>query len=722
MSALLGFATLVASSAFISASSAEVFYQPKIDFRYKLGNERTLGSTELFAPLVASKNELLFLDMRAVVDDNGASEGNLGFGYRSVQCCSQLGPYIRGVYGFFDRRRSANDNYFSQVTLGAEVLSKDWDFRANIYMPFSNGKAVRQTASTTRLAGSGIFVDSGTFKEKALRGHDAEIGYRLFPEGRIYAGGYQFVGGGVPNITGVRGRLEWDVSKHINLGLESQHDPVRGNNSFAEVRLSIPFGPEPQEQATGIYKRMTTPIVRDIDVVTREKQAPDISTFAVQNTATGLAQNVYYVDNTAAAAGDGSVETPFDSLADAEAAAGAGDIIYVAYGDGTNSNMDAGITLNADGQKLIGSGVDFTFDTSNMNFNSAALPLKGDALTLQSAGTAPVITNLAGDGITVSADNIEIAGLTVDGATAQGISISNNVGTNVHDITLNNNVLSGINAIYTTADVYDLTLNNVDIDGGPATGTGINMQGLNNPSFEGNFNNVTVSDYLARAVNFDLDSSGATSLTVTNSSFTGDAGGFQGVFNYELTGGQNSLVMHNNSFLGGGSGGNGLYISSTGAIANIDLQQNTIDSAGSTGLFFFNFTTSVLTANISNNTMTNNAGAGLALGNLSTGGGLFVKVEGNTIANNTQDGFSAINFGGDTLENFDFGGGTQGSLGLNRIYGNGDDDIDLNINPATTITAENNWWGVGTGLNPVNTNLTNGNIDADPFLTADPNP
>ena len=863
MGALLGFATLVSSSAFVSASATagEVFYQPKVDFRYKLGNERTLGSTELFAPLVASKNELLFLDMRAVVDDNGASEGNLGFGYRSVQCCSQLGPYVRGVYGFFDRRRSANDNYFSQVTLGAEVLSKDWDFRANIYMPLSNGKVVRQTASTARLAGSGIFVDSGTFKEKALRGYDAEIGYRLFPEGRIYAGGYQFVGGGVPNITGVRGRLEWDVSKHINLGLESQHDPVRGNNSFAEVRLSIPFGPAPQEKATGIYKRMTTPIVRDIDVVTREKQAPDISTFAVQNTATGQAQNVYYVDNTAAAAGDGSVETPFDSLADAEAAAGAGDIIYVAYGDGTNTNMDAGITLNAAGQKLIGSGVDLTFDTTGMSFSSAALPLEGTALTLQTATQAPVMTNLAGDGITVSADNIEVAGLTVDGATSNGVLVTDATDARIHDMTLDNNAFSGAGFTYNTAGTYQLNVNNVTADANQTgfsvtadtgadatvianavsstnstnvglvlatTGSGvadvqvtdlvsendvsgvsinafgssqvaftmnqsdvvnttsagvnslvsgntasltidlndvailgsgsssfvqnsvlasyteinatsltinadnigvadIDINGLVGSSVAATFDNLNLMSHQNNGLDFAMIGPVASSLTVTNSVLNDD-----NTANYllavNLNGGQNNVVVTDTTIRNGGSASSSVIIVPTGtSVADVVFQNNTVEDSNNAGVSIYNGGTAVLTADISNNIFTGNVDDALAIGTVSaTGGSVAAKIEGNTVTGNGAGFAPAALFGTISASDVDFGGGTQGSLGLNRVFNNGGVDFNtyLSNGGGDTISAENNWWGVGTGLNPANINVVigGGTIDADPFLATDPNP
>ena len=71
---------------------------------------------------------------------------------------------------------------------------------------------------------------------------------------------------------------------------------------------------------------------------------------------TGLAYNVFHVDNLAAAGGDGSVENPFDNLLAAETASSTDDIIFVREGGGTTRNMNLGITLQ-DRQLLLGDGV-----------------------------------------------------------------------------------------------------------------------------------------------------------------------------------------------------------------------------------------------------------------------------------------------------------------------------------------------------------------------------
>src|ERR1044072_9692668 len=69
-----------------------------------------------------------------------------------------------------------------------------------------------------------------------------------------------------------------------------------------------------------------------------------------------LPGRVWYVDNTAATDGDGSMVAPFDRLARAERAADAGDTIYVFRGDRTSRGLNGGVRLRPR-QRLVGSGV-----------------------------------------------------------------------------------------------------------------------------------------------------------------------------------------------------------------------------------------------------------------------------------------------------------------------------------------------------------------------------
>ena len=75
-----------------------------------------------------------------------------------------------------------------------------------------------------------------------------------------------------------------------------------------------------------------------------------------------VGSRVVYVENDAAAGGDGRSNAPFDTLAEADAAAGAaGDTIYVFAGDGSATNLGGGVSL-LDRQRLLGASNDLVVD------------------------------------------------------------------------------------------------------------------------------------------------------------------------------------------------------------------------------------------------------------------------------------------------------------------------------------------------------------------------
>src|SRR5262245_52328044 len=139
-----------------------------------------------------------------------------------------------------------------------------------------------------------------------------------------------------------------------------------------------------------------------------------------QRQAAGRAR-VWYVDNTAAPDGDGSLVAPFDRLARAERAADAGDTIYVFRGDGTARGLDAGIRLRPY-QRLVGSGAPLAVA------GEAPLPAGERSLLAAASGPAVVLADhvrveglaiTAADGVAIAGDGIGdawLSGLHVDGA------------------------------------------------------------------------------------------------------------------------------------------------------------------------------------------------------------------------------------------------------------------------------------------------------------------
>lgn len=274
-----------------------------LDLEGRWGEGRALGDVGIFTPLWQSPMSIFFADIRGKLDNRDSAEGNFGLGLRHML----PGGWNFGAYGFFDYRRSESGRFFHQATFGVEALSADWDLRANGYFPFGDtekGSRVGGGAPFAELANGTIqVVTPGTFElvERALRGADAEVGWRLpvFPaeslaQLRAYAGGFWFEGGtDVGDIYGPRGRLELSFDDALGiggarftLGGEVQHDNLRGTQAYAMARLRVPLQAVDRAapRLTAQEARMTERVVRDVDIVVGQRSnqvTPEIREAAV---------------------------------------------------------------------------------------------------------------------------------------------------------------------------------------------------------------------------------------------------------------------------------------------------------------------------------------------------------------------------------------------------------------------------------------------------------
>ncbi|MCE7998757.1 MAG: hypothetical protein HEP70_07860 [Rhodobiaceae bacterium] len=260
----------------VSAVAAEGDkWRPYVDVEGKLGTDRNLGEVGLFVPLGQSQDSLLFGNLITRFDDQDSFEGNIGLGYREIVD----GNYILGGYAFFDRRKSASDNYFNQITAGAEFMTDVWTARGNVY--FADNDLAPTGGGVVTQTGTQIFVQSNM--EGALSGFDAEVG-RVIPLGLEdvtltgFAGGFHFGRSGFEEVSGPRGRAElsfnnlWDTvlpsGTQLRFGAEVQHDDVRDTQGFFSARLRVPlFGGSSSSNLSVLEQRMVDPVVRDIDVV-----------------------------------------------------------------------------------------------------------------------------------------------------------------------------------------------------------------------------------------------------------------------------------------------------------------------------------------------------------------------------------------------------------------------------------------------------------------------
>lgn len=262
---------------------------PHIDFEVKPGTKRSLGEADLFVPLAQDDRTLYFGNLRGRFDDRESREGNLGLGVRRMY----EGGWNFGAYGYYDRRRSSTGNYFNQVTLGGEALGRDWDFRGNVYLP--QGDRIRNLGTTgggapfAAISGGTVQIitpGSVTSEERAVKGHDVEIGWRMpvfdadnRRQLRFYAGGFRF-SDHVVEVSGPRVRLEytaadlsglWDGAQLV-VSAEAQNDNARGDQAFLGVRLRVPLGNTSKApRLTAQERRMTAAVMRDVDIVTQSR-------------------------------------------------------------------------------------------------------------------------------------------------------------------------------------------------------------------------------------------------------------------------------------------------------------------------------------------------------------------------------------------------------------------------------------------------------------------
>ena len=205
--------------------------------------------------------------------------------------------------------------------------------------------------------------------------------------------------------------------------------------------------------------------------------------------------SVWFIDNSAAVSGNGTQNSPFNSIAAFNLAQGtangpdAGDFIYLRFGTGTYSEAD-GINL-ATGQTLIGQGQN--------------LVVNGVTIEVGSAGLTPTIqvTGAGGEGVLL-AQNSTLSGFNISTTNAAADGIEDGGGT-VGTLTISNVSIAG------TGQAVDIdqggTLN---VTLASVTSTGSSEEGIQLAGVAGSFTASTVSLNGMTGDGIDLDNNSAT--------------------------------------------------------------------------------------------------------------------------------------------------------------------------------------------------------------------
>ena len=474
---------------------------PHIDLEAKPGSKRTLGEVDLFLPLSQDARTLVFGNLRARLDNQSSYEGNFGAGVRRMYD----GGWNLGAYGYWDHRRSGNGNFFDQATLGAEALGRDWDFRANAYVPVGTRAYALTPESTAAVSGASVQVTTAFREERALKGFDAEAGWRapIFDSEagrqlRLYVGGYRFSDAGTL-VEGPRLRAELTLDElswfgkgtRLFLGAEAQKDDARGSQTFLSVRLRIPLGKEgtSSRSLSAQERRMTAPVMRDVDIVTQNRVA---STLVEAATQTSGGQTLTVVDS--------GTTTTTAALNTALANAGANTVVL----SGT-FNTNAQVTM-AVGQTLIGGG---SLAVRSASGRTATLSLPGATIAAGANATFRALVML---------NDTSLIGMTVtnnySAGTSNAVTAQNRSGVTIRNSTLTSTGTAGTYVLDALTATNMVIVGNT-ITANPSAGTaiGIRTESANNITIADNTIATTVTPankYAITGNNFTVFAAGST--------------------------------------------------------------------------------------------------------------------------------------------------------------------------------------------------------------------
>ncbi|MGE5196229.1 MAG: inverse autotransporter beta domain-containing protein [Anaerolineae bacterium] len=574
-----------------------------------------------------------FLDARGHLFDDGKWATNAGVGFRAI-----LGSRAYGFNTYYDYRNTHRWHY-NQIGIGLETLGTLWDIRINGYLPV--GKKISAPYHTKFADFSGHHMILSQKRQFAMKGADAELGFH-FGKTQLFdfyaaAGPYYYKGPLNHNAWGGKVRLAGMYKDYITLEISDSYDTAFHNNFQGQLSFTLPFGSRSRVKKTKgvnsckiadvLNSRMLQPVGREEIVVVDHKRKHTIAT----NPSNGQPLFFVFVDNTSHS--DGTFNSPYPTLALAEANSKPGDIIYVFPGNGTTTGMDAGINLQAN-QKLWGTGISQSIQTAQGNFTIPAL-----------SSSIPIMTNTSGDGVTLSTNN-QISGMNLTNVAGNGIIGSDPENVQILTCTISSSQSHHINLNYSTSSgsalLDKLTLTNstnnaIFIEADTATSTAIS---ISNSNILSNQNG---------GLHFLLNEASSTELTLINNTMIGNtATDFTGqciMIDTIGTIGQCNLGLINNTISQNPTNA-ALYVfnASGGSFTNLQavLEGNVITSNGTNVLFDTpcdSFTLMATHNNISNSLGAGNPGLIVGPESINTAN---ILIANNQINQNAADGITII--------------------------------------------------------------------------------
>ena len=554
-----------------------------------------------------------------------------------------------GFYTYDGDDQQTFSDGFNQLGVSAAIKSHRVDLLANGYFPINT-----KSFSTGDLTGQQIFVGNSIALqaglENALQGFDVTL--RTRPKQLAFANGYVDLGGYhydseddlVNSFGGARLRVGIQLINSLSLTAEVNQDDRFDTTGV--LSASWTFG-----NTNSGFGSEYAGLARDLEQTTRNDHIVRFSQDLIVaiNPLTGQPFNVIHANNTQNGLGNGTIESPFATLAEAEAASGVNDVIFVDVGDGTDTGYQNGIALQDNQQLLSSGGFQFVQEAD------------GTFVAITDGGVGATISNAGGNAVVELADNNSIGGINID---ATGATF-------------------GVFGDGITAGRFNETT---------VTGATLDGVGLRNVAGSWNFSGNNFSDNMQDGV--FVDGAVGSNAVFTFENNIADGNVLDGIHlnNYEaatvlLTGNQTNS-----------NGRHGVYLENAldpnGDGTDILLTSHTADSNGGNGAFVENGTGSVF---VTGGSFTNNAAAGLAVTNWQTdlpGAGDVVSIA--ALDDGTQPSFTGNTMG----ININVNSGLTSTVNIaDAIVDNNArgiiataDGVDtvLNLNVTGTTTANNN--------------------------------
>lgn len=534
----------------------------------------------------ATNGNLTFLEGRLLVSTDATMGGNVLLGHRfSADFDAVWGGYVA-----YDIRDTGN-KIFNQIGLGIERLGKNWDIRANGYIPVGNSKQViSESFRSLGFTGNSFLLDVNRQFEVSLAGFDVEAGVPVARWGtgdlRAYGGMYYYTGESIGSALGVRGRLVANPTDNVSLGLMLQHD------SIFDTRLvfnaSVDFAGSSRRTINDNTTRLAESVQRipTIGVIGKIENTQE----PARNAQTGKPIEFRYV-TPGTAEGNGTIENPTGNIQTALNVAKPEDIIYVEFSNSPNEGFSI-----PDGVQVLSNALPRFIETREVgkvqipNSGTGQLPVVNGTVTMGNNTTLEgfAITNTTGNAVQASGvNNLTITNNQITNPEGQGISLNGVGGRNI----ISNNTIqnTGSQSIF--------------------------LQGFGNNQQTFNVENNIINNSRSQGIFAQASDTSQQQVNLVNNLITNSAG--TGVFVQANNNATQTINITGIEARGTvkdslGEGGQGIFVTANGAAQqNIKIENSTASNNAAQGIFVSANTGAKQTFTIDNSTATRNAGQGV---------------------------------------------------------------------------------------------------------------